>query len=122
MSDISCEAGSGRLPTIYYTGMSAGFEGFDFALVGAVGLVILLRAVGFRTPIPTVVTFVVEVGTAAFPMYYLSSSTLIGVSATFVPALGWYLALLGGVLFSVAGGLQLPSVIRRPTATTSPRQ
>lgn len=84
-------------------------------------LVILLHVVGFWTPIPTVVTLVVGVGTAAFPMYYLSSSTLIGFSATFVPALGWYLTILGGVLFSVVGGLQLPSVIRRPTATASPR-
>ncbi|MEA5389284.1 hypothetical protein VB779_21235 [Haloarculaceae archaeon H-GB11] len=111
-----------EIPTIYYTGMSAGFEGFDFALLGAVGLVILLHTVDFQTPTPIVVTLVVGVGTAVFPMYYLSSSTMIGFSATFVPALGWYLTILGGVLFSVAGGLQLPFVIRRPTPTASTRE
>lgn len=108
-----------EIPTVYYTGMRAGFEGFDFALLGAIGLVVLFRAVGFRTPIRTAVTLVAGVGTAVFPVYYLSHSTLIGFSATFVPALGWYLTVLGGVLFSVAGGLQLLSVVHRPTATAS---
>ncbi|QLG26544.1 hypothetical protein HUG10_02860 [Halorarum halophilum] len=111
-----------KIPIIYYTGMSAGFEGFDFALLGAVGFTLLLHGVSFRTPIRTVVTLVVGVGMAVFPVYYLSYSTLFGFSATFVPALGWYLTFLGGVLFSVAGGRQLPSVIRRPKATASLRE
>lgn len=103
-----------RIPTIYYTGMGAGFEGFDFALLGAVGLVLLVRAVGTRTMTRTATTLAVGLGTIVFSVYYLSQSTLIGFSATFVPALGWYLTVLGGVLFTVAGGLGLPSIVRRP--------
>ncbi|WP_435158111.1 hypothetical protein [Haladaptatus sp. DFWS20] len=107
-----------EVPTIYYTGMGAGFEGFDFALLGAVGLVLLLRGASFRIPI----RIVAGVGTAVFPVYYLSYSTLFGFSATFVPALGWYLTVLGGILLSVAGGLQLPSLIHRLKATATPRE
>lgn len=107
-----------EIPTIYYTGMGAGFEGFDFALLGAVGLVLLLRRASFRTPI----RMVVGVGTAVFPVYYLSNSTLIGFSATFVPALGWYLTVLSGILLSAAGGLHLPSLIHRLKATATPTE
>lgn len=111
-----------EIPTIYFTGMGAGFEGFDFALLGAVGLVLLVRAVSTRTMARTATTLAVGLGTIVFPEYYLSRSTLIGFSATFVPALGWYLTVLGGVLFTVAGGLKLPSIIRRPKAIASPKE
>ncbi|WP_224447346.1 hypothetical protein [Haloprofundus salilacus] len=108
-----------KIPTVYYTGMGAGFEGFDFALLGAIGLVLLVRVVSTRTMARTATTLAVGLGTIVFPAYYLSMSTLIGFSATFVPALGWYLTVLGGVLFTVVGGLELPSIVRRPEAITS---
>lgn len=34
-----------EIPTIYYSGMNAGFDAFDFALLGLVGFVLFLRAV-----------------------------------------------------------------------------
>ena len=106
-----------EIPTIYYSGMNAGFEAFDFALLGAAGLVLLLHGVSSRTQVQPVVTLLAGVGIVVFPPYYLSGSTLLGFSATFVPALGWYLTVLGGLIFSIAGGLRLPSLVRRPTAT-----
>lgn len=105
-----------KIPTIYYTGMGAGFEGFDFALLGAAGLVLLVRARSTRPMVRTVTTLSVGLGAIVFPAYYLSRSAMIGFSASFVPALGWYLTVLGGVLFMAAGGLELPSIVRRPEA------
>lgn len=110
-----------KIPTIYYTGMNSGFEGFDFALLSAVGLVLLSHVISLQTEIRTGTTLAVGLGLIVFPAYYLSHSTLFGFSGTFVPALGWYLTVLGGVLFTVVGGLQLPSMVRRPKATASPR-
>lgn len=109
-----------EIPTVYYTGMSTGFEGFDFALLGVVGLALLVRVVSTRTIARTTTTLAVGLGTIVFPAYYLFQSTLIGFSATFVPALGWYLTVLGGVLFTVVGGLKLPSIIRRPKTIANP--
>ncbi|MHB9286439.1 hypothetical protein ACKVMT_05305 [Halobacteriales archaeon Cl-PHB] len=97
--------------------MSAGFEGFDFALIGAVGLFLLFYGASFPIPI----RFVTGVGIAVFPVFYLSNSSLIGFSATFVPALGWHLTVLGGVALSAAAGRQLPSTIYRLKAAT-PRE
>ncbi|UPV98930.1 hypothetical protein M0R88_10345 [Halorussus gelatinilyticus] len=107
-----------EVPTINYTGMGAGFEGFDFVLLGAVGLVLLLHSSSFWTPI----RIVTGVGVAVFPVYYLSYSTLFRFSATFVPALGWYLTVLGGTLLSHGGGRQLPSLIHRLKATATLRE
>ena len=111
-----------EIPGIFYTGMGAGFEGFDFALLGLVGLVLLVHAVSARTMARTAMTLFVALGTTLFPAYYLSQSTLIGFAATFVPTIGWYLTVLGGILFTVAGGLKLPSIIRRPETIASPRE
>ena len=110
-----------KIPTIYYTGMSSEFGGFDFALLGAVGLVLLVRASSLRTEARTATTLAVGLGTLVFPVYYLSQSTLTELSATFVPALGWYLTVLGGVLFTIAGGRELPSIIHQPKTEVSRR-
>lgn len=93
-----------EIPTIYYFGMNAGFEAFDFALLGAAVLVLLLHGVSSRTLVQTLLTLFAGVGIGVFPLYYLSGSTLLGFSATFVPALGWCLTVLGGLFFSIAGG------------------
>ena len=108
-----------EIPSIYQFGMATGFEGFDFALLGAIGLV-LLAVVPFRTSTHAVLTLATGLGIVAFQLYYLSTSSLVGFAATFTPAVGWHLTVLGGVLFALVGGFQLSSVIRRPTAT--PRQ
>ena len=105
-----------EIPTILLPGMNAGFEAFDFALLGLVGLVLLSRG-SSRKRLQSVVTLLTGVGTVLFCAFYLSSSSLIGFNATFVPALSWYLTVLGGVLVSIAGGRQLPSMIQRPETT-----
>ena len=111
-----------EIPTVYYTGMDAGFERFDFVLLGAAGLALFVRVGSARTMTQTATTLAVGLGAIVLPAYYLSQSTLIAFSGTFVPALGWYLTVLGGVLITVTGGLELPTIVRRPTVTTSPRE
>lgn len=108
-----------EIPAIYYAGMNAGFEGFDVALFGAVGLVLILRVTSLKKRVRSVFTFLTGVGTVVFCAFYLSGPSLTGFTATFVPALGWYLTVLGGVFLTVAGGRQVPSILRRskPTAT-----
>jgi hypothetical protein len=66
----------------------------------------------------SVVTLLTGVGTVLFCGFYLSGS-LTGLTATFVPALGWYLTVLGGVSLTVAGVLQSASIIQRPEATAA---
>ena len=109
-----------QIPILYSPGMGVGIERFDFALLFAVGLVLLVRAGRKRTVARSATQLAVGIGTLTFPAYYLSQSTLIGFSATFVPALGWYLTITGGALFTVAGGLELQSIGRRPKAIVSP--
>lgn len=108
-----------EIPSIYYPGMNAGFEAFDFALLGLVGLVLALRAVSSRKRLQTIFTLLTGVGIVAFCALDLSGSSLTGFAATFVPALGWYLTVLGGVLLTVAGGIQLPSVLRGSETTAA---
>lgn len=109
-----------EIPTVYYSGMNAGFEAFDFALLGLAGLVLGLRAVSSRERLQSVCTLLTGVGTALFCVLYLSRSSLTGFTATFVPAFGWYLTVLGGVLLTAVGGLQSASVFQRSEATAAP--
>lgn len=106
-----------EIPTVYYSGINAGFDGFDFALLGLVGLVLGFRAVSSRKRLQSVFTVLTGVGMVLFCVLYLSGSSLTGVTATFVPALGWYLTVLGGVLLTVVGGLQSASIIQSPEPT-----
>lgn len=96
-----------EIPMILFPGMNTGFDAFDFVLLGSLGLVLLSR-VGSRKRLQSVTTLLSGVGIVLFCAFYLSSSSLTGFNAVFVPALGWYLTVLGGILFSVAGGRQLP--------------
>ena len=107
------------IPSIYISGMGAGFAGFDVVLLSLVGLILVLRATGTRKLFQTVLTLLTGIGTVGFCVLYLTESSLTGFSATFVPALGWFLALLGGVLLVVAGGRHLPSIIRSLEMTTA---
>ena len=102
-----------EIPTILLSGMNTGFEAFDFALLGLVGVVLLSR-VSSRQRLQSIVTLLTGLGTVLFCAFYLSGSSLTGFNAVFVPAFGWYLTVLGGILLSVAGGRQLPSMIQRP--------
>ncbi|RLM63656.1 hypothetical protein [Halorubrum sp. Atlit-26R] len=93
-----------EIPTIYIPGMNVGFEAFDFALLGLIGLVLVFRG-SSRKRLQSVVTLLTGVGTVLFCGLYLSGS-LTGFTATFVPAFGWCLTVLGGVSLTVAGVLQ----------------
>ena len=105
-----------EIPAVYYSRMTTGFETFDFALIGLAGLVLGFRAVSSRKRLQSVFTVLTGAGMVLFCVLYLPGSSLTGFGATFVPALGWYLTVLGGVLLAVVGGLQ--SVSRGPRGVT----
>lgn len=109
------------IPMVYVSALNAGFDGFDLALLGVTGVVLLLRRVSSPRWVQSVVTLLVGAGTTLLCAYYLSTSSFVGVTALYVPALGWYLVLTGGLLLSVAGGCQSPSVLRRLEATATPK-
>ncbi|MDG5777424.1 hypothetical protein VB773_21765 [Haloarculaceae archaeon H-GB2-1] len=107
------------IPAIYYFGMNAGLEAFDYTLLSLVGLILVLHAVSSRKLLQSGFTLLTGVGTVVSCALYLAGPSLTGFTATFVPSLGWYLTVLGGVLLTVAGTLQLPAIIRRSeTAAT----
>lgn len=108
-----------EIPMVYNSGMNAGFEAFDFALLSLVGLVLVLRAISLWKQLQSVFTLLTGVVTVLFCALYLSDSSLHGFTATFVPALGWYLTVLGGSLLTVIGGVQLPSIILGSGATAA---
>ena len=108
-----------EIPTVYYSGMNAGFEGFDFTLLGVVGLALVFRGISSRKRLQTAFTLLAGVGAVVLCALYLSGSSLTGFAATFVPALGWYSTVLGGVLLTIAGGFQLPSIFQRSKKTTT---
>ncbi len=98
--------------------MNAGFSTFDCALLGLVGLVLGFRVVSSHERLETALTLLTGIGTVVFCAHYLSGSSLTGFTTMFVPALGWYLTILGGALLTAAGGLRLPSIIRATETTT----
>ena len=106
-----------EIPTLLLPGMNAGFEAFDFALLGLVGFVLLSR-VSSRKRLQSIVTLLTGVGTVLYCAFYLSGSSLTGFTAIFVPALGWYLTVLGGILLSVTGRRQLPPMVQGPEITS----
>ena len=109
------------IPQIYFPGMDTGLEAFDLALLGVTGAVLLPHGVGSRRWVRPVVTLPVGVGIVLLCTHYLSMSSVVGVSALYIPAPGWYLTLLGGLLFTVAGGSRFPSILRRLEGTATPK-
>ena len=108
-----------QVPQILLPGMNTGLEGLDFALLGLVGLSLVLRGISLRKRLQTVFTLLAGVGPVALCALCLSGSSLAGFTATFVPMLGWYLTVLGGVLLIIAGGFQLPSIFQRSEKTAA---
>ena len=108
-----------EIPAIYYSGMDAGLEAFDVPLLGLVGFVLVLRAVSSRERLQTGFTLLTGAGTVAFCALYLSRSSLVGFTATFVPASGWYLTVLGGASLTLAGGLRSLSIVQGSDTTKS---
>ena len=91
-----------KIPTYEFSGMYAGFGVFDvvfFVLMGAV-IISIYFLEQRRQAIVTLLAGVVLLLTSTF---YISGST-IGFNATFTPTLGWYLTILGGILWSLSGG------------------
>ena len=99
-----------EIPTILLPGMRAGIDGFDFALLGGAGIVLALRLVGTEQRRQSLFECVTGVGSLFLCVRHLFFYAGVGGDATFVPALGWYVTVLGGVLLAVSGGVRLPEV------------
>ena len=106
------------LPSIYIHGMDAGIEGLDFALLGLVIAVLALRRINSRDPLQPIFSLLAGVVVVLFCAHYLSDYSFTGFDGTFVPDIGWYLTVLGGVLLSAAGGLTLVRGLRSHSAET----
>lgn len=102
------------VPLGYVLEQSTGFQGVDFALLIPAGIVgVMLIAERFRlyrTGL-SVLTGLLAVGFATH--YLLDASFGFDAAVTFVPALGWYGLVIGGILLSIAGGRQLNERIPR---------
>lgn len=108
-----------QVPTILLDGMIPGIDGIDFILLGAAGLVPVLYLANVGEKPRSALTLLSGVGTTLLCLYHLFTSSIsgfdatIGFNATFVPAEGWYLTVLGGLLLTVAGVFQLSNGLGR---------
>ncbi|MFC6824781.1 hypothetical protein [Halopelagius fulvigenes] len=102
-----------EIPTVHYPGMGTGIESWDFVVLGATSLALFALAFRPRTRLQSAITFL-SGGTAMFlcAFYLRTFSPLVGFDATFVPAVGWYLTVLGGILLTGTGGLRLRNRMR----------
>lgn len=95
-----------EIPSVHYTGMDAGLAGVDYLLVALAALVFALHVVGYREPVRSATTIVTSAVAVLACVGALLLSPTIGFGATFVPALGWYLAFGGGVALAATGGVE----------------
>lgn len=108
-----------QVPTILLDGMIPGVAGVDIILLGAAGLLPILHLANVGEKSRLVLTLLSGVGTVLWCLYHLFTSSIpgfdatIGFNATFVPAEGWYLTVLGGLLLTVAGVFQLSNGLGR---------
>lgn len=96
-----------RIPAVYLTGMISGIAGGDFGLLGFVGATVLLHLAMPGTRLQAVGTMLAGGGVVAFCFLSLSTSSLIGFAATFVPVRGWYATVAGGLFLVVSGAVEL---------------
>jgi len=95
------------IPAVSLAGMDAGIGIFDGILLAITGVGILLRRCSQRRWVAAGVTLLTGLGVGGFCVLYLSTSALVGFDATFVPAPGWYLSLVGGLTLALTGGAGL---------------
>lgn len=100
----------------YVLEQSTGIQEIDFALVipaGIVAMMLITERFRLYRAVLSVLTGLLAVGTATH--YLFVSSFGFEVTVAFVPALGWYGLVVGGVLLALAGGRYLMKRIRRLT-------
>lgn len=104
----------GDVPDGFVTELSTGIGGgFDVLLVGLAAVVLGLVALGRWRRLRAVVSAITGLIAVGLPARYLLVASsgdftwYFDASAPFVPALGWYGLVVGGVLLFVAGGRRL---------------
>lgn len=95
----------GPIPTILLPGMESGISGVDYVLLALAGLVLLAHLNQTREPRRSGLTLVTGVFTVLACAGYLFISPSVGFISTFVPAIGWYVTLVGASILSVVGGV-----------------
>lgn len=95
-----------KFPLVYETLAEPGVHGVDLLLLGIVATILCLQFFGIRGRIRFLVTTVAGIGIVLYCFQYLLFSAPIGFHGQVVPASGWYLTVLGGLLFAGVGFLQ----------------
>lgn len=102
------------VPLGYALEQSIGFQGMDFALLipaGIVGVMLVTKRFRLYRAGLSILTGLLAVGFSTH--YLLVASFGFDATVTFVPSLGWYGLVIGGILLAIAGGRHLIERIPR---------
>ena len=108
------------IPLGYVLQQSTGIQGLDFALLipaGVVAVMLITERFRLHRAALSVLTGLLAVGISTH--YLFVASFGFDTAVTFVPALGWYGLVVGGILLAIAGGRYLVTRIRRLTPPTT---
>lgn len=101
---------AGATPMLYNPLQDAGFQAVDLPLVAVAVLAVGVSLVDVRRTIRAGVSLLAGVGIVLACLGVVLAGSSIGFDAALVPAPGWYLSVLSGLLLAVAGwiGLRAP--------------
>mgnify|MGYP000628052603 CR=1 FL=1 len=88
---------------VHIFGMDAGFQTLDYPLLGVSGLVLLTVLATRQRSLRAAASLCAGGVTVFLCAMYLREDT-VGFGVMFVPDMGWYVSLLCGLFFLVAGG------------------
>lgn len=87
-------------PLVYDTLAEPGVHGVHLVLLGIVATVVSLQVLDIRGRILSLLTPIGGIGIVLYCFHYLLFSAPIGFRGEVVPVSGWYLTVLGGLLFA----------------------
>lgn len=89
-----------KYPLVYESLAEPGLHGVDLVMFGIVATVLGLLFFDVNGRILSLVTTAAGIGIVIYCFQYLLFSAPIGFHGRVVPVVGWYLTLLGGLLFA----------------------
>lgn len=108
------------VPLGYVLEQSTGIEGIDLALLipaGVIAALFITERFQLHRAALSVLTGLLAMGVSTH--YVFTSSFGFGTTVTFVPALGWYGLVVGGIVLAIAGGRCLIKHIHRLTTSAT---
>lgn len=98
-------AGQGdAVPDILLPQMNAGLEPYGFVILAVAAVAVACAYAALRVDRRAAVGTAVAGGAVAVvPIRYLLSRSLVGIDGTFVPTLGWYATVFGGLALALVG-------------------